>query len=69
MNGYQISGFWLQVKGFIKQKWYALIDNQAGQKISRREVVVGKVQASYLVDKPTAEHCVGVWERRLGSFG
>lgn len=69
MNGYQISGFWLQAKGYFKQKFYALIDNQAGQKKSRREVVIGKVQANYQIDKLTAEHCVGVWEKRLGSFG
>jgi uncharacterized protein YjbJ (UPF0337 family) len=69
MDRYRIAGFWLQTKGYIKHNWYALIHNQSGQMISRRQVVVGKVQANYQVDKSTAEHCVNVWEKRINSFG
>jgi uncharacterized protein YjbJ (UPF0337 family) len=69
MSGHQLSGFWLQIKGLIKHTWYALTDNRLGQMTSHRDVVIGKVQANYQVDKHTAEHCVGVWEKRLNSFG
>jgi len=60
MNWEQIQGKWQEYKGQIKQRWGKLTDNDLTVIAGKREVLAGKLLASYgnskeLVEKEIAE--------------
>jgi uncharacterized protein YjbJ (UPF0337 family) len=55
MNWDHIQGNWKQMTGKMRQTWGKLTDDDFQQIAGKRDVLVGKIQASYSVAREDAE--------------
>ena len=65
MNWDRIEGDWKQMKGSIKEKWGQLTDDEFDQIAGKRDMLVGKIQERYGIERDEAERQVKDWESRM----
>lgn len=58
----RIKGAWTQTKGEVKVQWGRLTDDDLTEIDGRRELLVGKIETRYGVDRKEAERQVGGFE-------
>ncbi|MGZ8225518.1 MAG: CsbD family protein [Methylococcaceae bacterium] len=63
MNWDQIEGNWKQLKGKIKEKWADLNDDELEEIAGKRDVLLGKLQEKYGMEKEEAEKQIDEWEK------
>ena len=63
VNWDQLKGTRHQVRGSIPAKWGDLTDDEIEQIDGNREIMVGKIQEKYGVDKKEAERRVKEWSK------
>ncbi|MGZ5055429.1 MAG: CsbD family protein [Methylobacter sp.] len=61
----QIEGNWKQFKGKVKETWGDLTDDELDQIAGKRDVLLGKIQERYGVEKDEAERRLKDFEDRL----
>lgn len=62
MNWDEIQGKWKQAKGQAQQKWGKLTDDELDVIDGHREVLMGKVQERFGIEKEEAEKQVSEFE-------
>ncbi|MDN5869738.1 MAG: CsbD family protein [Nitrococcus sp.] len=65
MNWDQIKGNWKQFKGNARTQWGKLTDDELDQIDGHREMLVGKIQERYGINKEEADKQVKDFEERL----
>ncbi len=65
MNWEQVKGQWKQLKGKIKMKWGKLTDDDLDFIAGQRDVLVGKIQERYGLQKAEAMRQVEEWNSSL----
>ena len=66
MNWEQIQGQWKQLKGKLKMKWGKLTDDDLDFIAGQKDVLVGKIQERYGLQKEEALRQVEEWNSTLG---
>lgn len=61
----QIQGNWKQFKGKVKETWGDLTDDEIDQIAGKRDVLLGKIQERYGIEKAEAEQRLRDFENRL----
>jgi uncharacterized protein YjbJ (UPF0337 family) len=61
----QIEGNWKQFKGKIKETWGDLTDDEIDQIAGKRDVLLGKLQERYGMEKDEADRKLRDFEDRL----
>jgi uncharacterized protein YjbJ (UPF0337 family) len=61
----QIEGNWKQFKGKIKETWGDLTDDEIDQIAGKRDVLLGKLQERYGMEKDEADRRLRDFEDRL----
>jgi uncharacterized protein YjbJ (UPF0337 family) len=61
----QIEGNWKQFKGKVKETWGDLTDDELDQIAGKRDVLLGKIQERYGVEKAEAERRLKDFEERI----
>ena len=64
MNWDRIEGQWKQMKGNAKQQWGKLTDDDLDVAEGKRDVLVGRIQERYGIEKDEAERQVDDWTSR-----
>ena len=64
MNWDQIKGNWKQFTGNARKQWGELTDDEIEQVKGDRDVLVGKVQERYGLEKEEAERQVDTWQNQ-----
>ena len=64
MNWDQIQGKWTEMKGFAKQKWGEITDDEWDQLAGRRDRLAGLVQQKYGKAKEEVENEIRDFERQ-----
>lgn len=62
MNPDQIQGNWKQLKGSVKKQWGKLTDNDLAEIEGDAEMLVGKIQERYGVERAEAERQLRHWK-------
>lgn len=57
----KVSGNWKSFRGRIRQQWGKLTHNDLQVAQGKREVLVGRIQARYGIDKEKADRQVDTW--------
>ncbi len=61
----QIEGNWKQFKGKVKETWGDLTDDELDQIAGKRDVLLGKIQERYGMQKDEAERKLRDFEDRI----
>jgi uncharacterized protein YjbJ (UPF0337 family) len=61
----QIEGNWKQFKGKVKETWGDLTDDELDQIAGKRDVLLGKIQERYGMQKDEAERKLRDFENRI----
>ncbi|MCL7421953.1 MAG: CsbD family protein [Methylobacter sp.] len=61
----QIEGNWKQFKGKVKETWGELTDDELDQVAGKRDVLLGKIQERYGIEKDEAERRLRDFEDRI----
>ncbi len=61
----QIEGNWRQFKGKVKETWGDLTDDEIDQIAGKRDVLLGKLQERYGMQKDEAERKLRDFEDRI----
>ncbi|MDO9269626.1 MAG: CsbD family protein [Methylobacter sp.] len=61
----QIEGNWKQFKGKVKETWGDLTDDELDQIAGKRDVLLGKIQERYGMEKDEAERRLRDFEDRI----
>jgi uncharacterized protein YjbJ (UPF0337 family) len=61
MNWEMISGQWTEMKGKLRSKWGKLTDDDVEVIAGKKDVLVGRLQQRYGLDKDEAERDVDRW--------
>jgi uncharacterized protein YjbJ (UPF0337 family) len=61
MNWDQIEGNWKQIRGKVRAKWGELTNDDLDKIAGEREVLIGKLQERYGVERAEAEREVRDW--------
>ena len=61
----QIEGNWKQFKGKVKEAWGDLTDDEIDQIAGKRDVLIGKIQERYGIEKDEAERRIKDFEDRI----
>jgi uncharacterized protein YjbJ (UPF0337 family) len=64
MNWDEVSGKWNQFKGYAKERWGKLTDNDLTMIDGKRDRMVGKIQERYGITKEKAEEQIRDWNLR-----
>lgn len=62
MNWDRIAGSWKQVKGYVREQWGQLTDDDLEVINGKRDQLVGKIQQRYGRTKDEAEREIAAWE-------
>jgi uncharacterized protein YjbJ (UPF0337 family) len=57
----KVTGNWKSFRGRVRQQWGKLTHDDIQVSKGKREVLVGKIQARYGIDKDKADQQVDVW--------
>ncbi|MGZ4980316.1 MAG: CsbD family protein [Methylobacter sp.] len=61
----QIEGNWKQFKGKVKETWGELTDDEIDQIAGKRDILLGKLQERYGLEKDEADRRLRDFERRI----
>jgi len=61
----QIEGNWKQFKGKVKEAWGELTDDEIDQIAGKRDVLLGKLQERYGMEKDEADRRLRDFEDRI----
>lgn len=61
----QIAGNWKQFKGKVKETWGDLTDDEIDQIAGKRDVLLGKLQERYGMQRDEAERKLRDFENRI----
>ncbi len=61
MNWDQIQGQWKQYKGSAKQQWGKLTDDDMDKIDGNKDILAGRIQEQYGVEKEEAERQIDDW--------
>lgn len=61
----RIEGNWKQFKGKVKETWGDLTDDELDQIAGKRDVLLGKIQERYGIEKDEAERRLRDFEDRI----
>jgi len=61
----QIEGNWRQFKGKVKETWGNLTDDEIDQIAGKRDILLGKIQERYGMQKDEAERRLRDFENRI----
>ncbi|MGZ8097275.1 MAG: CsbD family protein [Methylosarcina sp.] len=61
----RIEGNWKQFKGKVKETWGELTDDELDQVAGKRDVLLGKIQERYGIEKDEAERRLRDFEDRI----
>jgi len=61
----QIEGNWKQFKGKVKETWGDLTDDEIDRIAGKRDVLLGKIQERYGMEKDEAERKLRDFENRI----
>jgi len=61
----QIEGNWKQFKGKVKETWGDLTDDEIDQIAGKRDILLGKIQERYGMQKDEAERKLRDFEDRI----
>ena len=64
MNWDTIKGNWKQVQGNAKQQWGKLTDDDLTRAEGNRDILAGRIQEHYGIEKDEAERQVDEWANR-----
>jgi len=64
MYEHQLKGNWKQAKGWIKEQWGKLTDDDLDKIEGQREQLVGKIQERYGKARDEVEREVREWEKK-----
>jgi uncharacterized protein YjbJ (UPF0337 family) len=56
-----VSGNWKRLKGSVKRQWGKLTQDDIAEANGRRDVLAGKIQARYGIDKAKADAQIDEW--------
>jgi uncharacterized protein YjbJ (UPF0337 family) len=56
-----IAGNWKRLKGSVKRQWGRLTSNDIAEANGRRDILAGKIQARYGIDKAKADAEIEAW--------
>jgi uncharacterized protein YjbJ (UPF0337 family) len=62
MNWDEVAGKWNQLKGYAKERWGKLTDDDLTVIDGKRDRMVGKIQERYGITKEKAEEQIRDWE-------
>lgn len=65
MNWDQIKGKWTQFKGNAKQQWGELTDDDLDKAEGHKDVLAGRIQERYGIEKEEAERQIDEWSAAL----
>lgn len=65
MNWDQIEGNWKQFKGKVRQKWGQLTDDEIDEAAGNKEILAGKIQERYGIEREEAERQLEDFRRDL----
>lgn len=65
INWDQIEGNWKQFKGNVRKKWGQLTDDEIDEAAGNREILVGKIQERYGIEREEAERQVEEFRKSL----
>lgn len=63
MNWDQIKGQWKQLRGNAKQQWGKLTDDDLDQAEGNRDILAGRIQERYGIEKEEAQRQLDDWSR------
>lgn len=63
MNRDQIQGEWKQVKGYVKEQWGKLTDDDVTRIEGNFDQLAGKIQERYGVERAEAERQINEWRK------
>lgn len=63
MSGQDVSDYWTQFKGKVKEKWGHLTDDDFDVIAGRREQLLGRIRERHALSHDEAEAQVTEWER------
>jgi uncharacterized protein YjbJ (UPF0337 family) len=61
----QIAGKWKQISGDAKKRWGKLTDDELMQISGSRDILAGKLQEKYGIDKEQAHKQIDEWASKL----
>ncbi|WP_020565512.1 CsbD family protein [Methylosarcina fibrata] len=61
----RIEGNWKQFKGKVKETWGELTDDELDQIAGKRDVLLGKIQERYGIQRDEAERRIRDFEDRI----
>jgi uncharacterized protein YjbJ (UPF0337 family) len=61
MNWDQVEGKWKQLKGSAKQQWGKLTDDDLEKIAGKRDMLVGRIQERYGIEREEAQKRVDKW--------
>ena len=61
MNWDQIEGKWMQFKGNAKNQWGKLTDDDLDQIDGNKDILAGKIQEQYGIEKEEAHRQIDEW--------
>jgi uncharacterized protein YjbJ (UPF0337 family) len=61
----QIEGNWKQFKGKVKETWGDLTDDELDQIAGKRDILLGKIQERYGMERDEAERKLRDFEDRI----
>jgi len=61
MNWDQVEGKWKQLKGSAKQQWGKLTDDDLDKIAGKRDMLVGRIQERYGIEREEAQKRVDKW--------
>jgi uncharacterized protein YjbJ (UPF0337 family) len=64
MNWDQVKGNWRQFQGRVKQQWGKLTDDDLERIEGHRDVLIGRIQERYGIEKEEADRQLRDWEQR-----
>jgi uncharacterized protein YjbJ (UPF0337 family) len=56
-----VAGNWKRLKGSVKRQWGKLTHNDIAEANGKRDVLAGKIQARYGIDKAKADAQIDAW--------
>lgn len=59
-----IAGSWKRVKGGIKRQWGKLTHNDIAEANGKRDILAGKIQQRYGIDKAKADAQIDEWLKK-----
>jgi uncharacterized protein YjbJ (UPF0337 family) len=68
MNVERLEGKWHVLKGKVRERWGKLTDNDLAKMEGHGELLVGKLQELYGLDKEMAEKELEVWLAEQGDI-